>query len=597
MGSSNDLGIPGVSAEDLSGPKIDRRTTMKLLAASGMVGFAGCLGDDDDDTGDDTGDDSSADDDSDDAADFIGGTLHAGSQIGEWSDVEPMRIAASQIQRWMRNWAHGGLRTNGNLEVVPEMAVDWEVSDDPFSVTLEIQEGIQFHSGREVLAEDFVYAVERAREHPETNILGETGFLKDPIDGEGVEVLDDYRVRYNYTQPYAPALIDLTTRGRISTPVDENVVDDMGDEAHNLEPVSTGPFEVAEHVPGDFIRFEAFDDFYATDDDGNRIPYLDEIRIDFIPEAETAVSALLTGEIQFLDRVPQGQVPQLEGQDNLDLVIEPMLRYEGFVLNHAREHADTPEKRRVIAKLLDNEEFVERALSGNGTPITGPLAPTHGWVYRDEYAEEGAEPGGELKDPSQRYDPEGALEIIEEEGLEGMSFTIQTTSANERNARVIRSLIQDASEGKIEIDIEMITDAQLSDLLGDPHPFDATFLGGGGPDPDGMMYNFWRLPPESKHPELADEGLSGPEEEGYDGIWNHERFTNERAHELLAEQRTIPDQEERAEVIWELEDLLIRNVARVFLSVDDNVTGVGETVRDFSIRDENQDLQEVWLDE
>lgn len=590
----NNFKIPGISAEDLSGPKIDRRTTIKLLAASGMAGLAGCLGDDSDDSapGDDT-DDHTPDDES----DLSGGTLNAASLRGEWENLEPLYINESQIQRWLRNWSHGALKTDGNLEITSEIAEDWEVQTDPFSVTFDLREDVRFHNGKEVLAEDFVYGTERSANHPETVILGETSFLQDPIDGQGVEVLDDYRVRYNYKQPYAPALVDLTTRGRVATPLDQEAVEEMGDDAHSLEPVGTGPFEVVEHVPGDFVRFEAFDDFYQTDDDGNSLPYLDEIRVDFIPENETAISAMLTGEIEFLDGVPQGQIEQLQDAGNVQLEIAPMLRYEGLVLNHAREFADTPEKRRAIAKLIDNDDFVERALGGNGTPLTGPITPTHGWLSREEFSEEGAEPGGELKDPTQRFDPEGAMELIESEGLEGASFTIETTSANERNARVVRNQIETNSDGMIEVEVSLITDAQLGNLLNDPHPFDATFLGGGGPDPDGMMYNFWRLPPGDKHPELVDEGLSGPEEEGFDGIWNHERFTNERVHELLGEQRTLIDRDERREAIWEIEDICIRDVARAFLSVDDNATGLGENIRNFTYRDENQDLDDVWLDE
>lgn len=586
MTSEDALEKLGLTVEDLSGPKVDRRTTLKLLAVSGVgitSGMAGCS-----DSTEPTTEESEIQ---------MGGTLEAGAMTGEWDNVEPLRIAASQTQQWMRNYAHGAVMSTDALELRPELAKDWTVEEDPFSITLDLKEDIKFHSGREVLAEDFVFAAARAGNHPQSNIVGETTFLKEPIDGTGVESLDDYRVRYNYKEPYAPGLLDLTSRGRVATPLDQEAVEEMGDDQHNLTPVGTGPFEVTEHSLGDTLTFEAFDDFYMTDEDGNQLPYLDEIVVSFIPETGTGINALRADEIQFMDNVPPGQAGQLEGSNNIRLEIAPLLRYEALVLNHAKDFASDVEVRKAVAKVIDNEQFVEEGLAGYGTPNQGPITPVHEWVYREEFAEPGTEPGGPKRDPTQNFDPEGAQQLIEENDLDGLSFTIEVTQGNERSARIIKSIIEENSDGAFNVSVELITFSQLVDYLAPPHDYQATFLGGGGYDPDGMMYNFWRLPPEEKHPELADEGLSGPKTEGYDGIWNEERFTNRRVHELLGKQRTEPNREERKKMLWEIEDICIQEVARCFTSVDDTILGVSSEVKNFAIRSEDQDFHTVWINE
>ena len=597
----------GLTAEDLSGPKIDRRTTMKLLAVSGVSiasSMAGCAGGggDESPTGTEGGDGTDGSDGSDGtdtpaSSDITtGGTLEVGAMTGEWDNVEPLRIAASQTQQWMRNYAHGGLRATKELEVVPELATDWTVEEDPFTITLDIREGVQFHSGREVLAEDFVYAAQRARNLEQSNIVGETSFLKDPVDGTGVEALDDYRVRYNYSEPYAPGVLDLTTRGRLATPLDQQAVEEMGSDQHNLTPVGTGPFEITEHTLGDSLRFEAFDDFYMSDDNGNQLPYLDEIDVSFIPETGTGINALRANEIQFMDNVPPGQAGQLEGSNNIRLEIEPFLRYEALVLNNAKDFASTIPRRQIVAKFIDKEQFVEEALAGYGTPNRGPISPVHEWVYREEFAEPGAEPGGPKKAPTENFDPEGARALMDEHGIEEIEFTIEVTKGNERTARITKSIIEEHSEGAVTVNVSLITFSQLVDYLAPPHDYEATFLGGGGYDPDNMMYNFWRLPPESDYPDLAEEGLSGPQEEGFDGIWNEEAYTNKRVHELLGKQRTEPDREQRKEMLWEIEDLVISEVARCFTSVDDSILGVSNEVKNFEIRAENQDFHTVWIE-
>jgi len=349
MPSKDDLGIPGVTTEDLSGPEIDRRTTLKLFAATGITPIAGCLGSDEDGEPDDSDDsdggngtDDGANSDESDGTDDTteaagidrGGTLVTGWQVEEITWLDPVVVGTTDYMVLMRNILEGPLRTTADLTIGPELAHDWEVTKDPFSITFDIREGVTFHNGNDLTAQDFKYQARRSLEDEESFVRGRFSELQ-PLNDGGVEVIDDYTVRYNFENAFAPVLLFLTTvHGRAATVTNREAVEGMGRDQHNRTPVGTGPFEVVEHRYGEEVRLEAYDDYWREDNDGNQLPYLDKIEIPMIPEPETAVSAIRAGDIDFLHQVPLANIPEIEQSSDIHLTEQPELGYTGYNINH-----------------------------------------------------------------------------------------------------------------------------------------------------------------------------------------------------------------------------------------------------------------------
>jgi len=574
-----------LTKEQLSGPKIDRRTTLKLLGVTGLAGLAGCGGDGGGDGGDggdgggdggDSGDGTAGGGETDTppSEGDMGGELVAGWNVGAFSNLDPPLATDTKLLRMINNIHRTPLQVREDFTFEGDLAEDWEVGEDPFSVTLMLRNDVVYHNGDSMIADHIEYAVRRTIEE-ETSAAADVSTLQ-PLDDGGVEVEDDYRITFRFVEPFAPAFSKMASaRGRAFMPYPPNVYED-DPEAFNLEPVGTGPFSIVEHVSGETLSLEAHDDYYGTDSDGNQLPYLDSLEIQLVAEPSQLINAIRSEDIQMIDQVPYSNVEEVEGYDGVEIVQNPGMGYESAVPKvsspdgEPNEPFDDREFRQGLAKLVNREEYIQGALSGNGSPEVGPVHKSLGWLYREETGDDGF--GGEMKDPTQNFDPEEGKAIIEDKVETPFSFAVTIPESDVRAGRVLVRQFNENSDGLLEVEINQVTDAQWGEVLttGD---WDMSMAGSGNVvDPDALVYNFFRFDHEF-----------GDGEE-YDGVWNEGHYINSQVHELIGEQRSAVDRDQRREIFWELEDRLINDVARIWIYNPDDVlakrsyvSGVGTT--------------------
>jgi peptide/nickel transport system substrate-binding protein len=545
-----------LTPEALSGPVIDRRTTMTLLAGTGMAGLAGCLGGGGGDStptpGDGSGDGGDGGGSTEEptetpAQEEMGGELTAGWFTGSIEVLDPPYISVGQYFQVAANIFNGLVTLQPDLTVRGDLASDWTVENDGATLAFDLREGVTFHDGSEFTAEDVRYTIERTITE-ETPAASKLNTLQ-PLDQGGVEVTGDYSVTLNFEQPMAPALIYLTRGpGRAATIVSKSAIEEMGADAYSVEPVGTGPFQVESHNVGSELVLSANPDYFETDEDGNQLPYLDGVTIRAIPEAATIVNALRSGDIDFANLVPLQNLDQVKDAGSVTASIAPGVNWYGLAMNTSRDLFSSVEGRLGIAKLIDNEAFVESAYFGNALPDTGPINKATGWVWRDD------------KPDDQDYAPEEGQQLVQEAGIEGASFSILVAQGNTRPAEAMR---QQLNEAGFSVDIEQVTSATYWERY-ENLDYDVTIAGSvGDPDPDQSLWNFYRLP---------DEG----------GVWNWTDFRDQEVHELLAEQRTQLDREARRETLHELEDRLIAQAPSAYLIHQNDIAAYTDRVSGFT---------------
>lgn len=561
-------GDTNFSEEALSGPVIDRRTTLSLLSTAGLAGLAGCTGGDGESnsqgttTETDSGEQDTETTDRSQSNDKRGGELRIGWSIGSIDQLDPPYISDRKVFPVMANIFNGLVWLKEDLTIRGDLAEDWEVTNDGKTFTFQLREGVTFHNGAEFTADDVEYTINRTISD-ETPAAAKLSTLE-PIDDGGVVVQDDYTVQLNFESAMAPALIYLTRGpGRAATVVSREAIEEMGQEQYNITPVGTGPFEVAEHNVGSVLKLERFDEYFKTDENGTQLPYLDGIEITPIPEASTIVNAIRSGDIDFVDAVPLQKVQNIESASDVEKITAPGVNFSGLCMNNEREPFTSKQVRLAVSKLIDNKAFVENAFFGNAIPDTGPLNKATEWVWRED------KPG------DQDYAPDEGKQLLEEEGAEGASFSITATEGSLREAKVVR---QQLNQAGLAVEINQVTSSAFSDILFE-HDFDATIIGSGGdPDPDQSLYNFFRLPDE-------------------DGVWNFMRYENQEVHELLAEQRRQLDREDRRETLYEIEDQLIADAPFAFMYHDDDIAARRSHVQGYVPIPELRYFDTVWLDE
>ncbi len=556
------MSIEDISVEKLGGPVIDRRTTLQILGAAGLASIAGCLG------GDDTEPEESDSEEleSTESDDRYGGTLIAGWSTEEIPRLDIARETEAQISQLALNLYSAPLKVTGDYEIIGDLAEDWYFENDGETLVFEFRDDVVFHNGDEFTASDMVYSINRTLDL-------DSPYADRYEDIKEMETPDDYTLRIHTDEPLAPILVFMTRGlGRGAVAVNERVIEDIGNEAHLTAPIGTGPFRLADFDDGTQIVLERNEEYYDTDEEGNQLPYLDEVIIDPIPETSTLIGALQTGDIQFANSIPAGNVQELEGADNVVISRKPGPNWFAIALNTTREPFDSPQVRRGIAKLINNEDFIRDGDFGEGEPARGPIPPAIEWASRDN----------DEKNQAQAYDPEEGLRILEEEGAADASFEILSSETFERWVRTVRSqLLEEAPD--LDIEIRQVQQADYFGIKGDLDYDVAVAQLSSAADPDQALWNFYRQP-----------------EDG--GAWNETGYSPETAdnaeevNELLGQQRRETDEQRRFEILAEVEDLVIEDCVDVYLNHANDIMVYSNSVQGFQHPPQLCPFETVWLE-
>ena len=296
--------------------------------------------------------------------------------------------------------------------VHPSLALDWEFSDGNKTVVFNLRPGVEFHDGTPFNAQAVKSTVER---YVDPATASPTSFLLGPIDR--VEAIDDLTVAYIYRQPYVALWVGFLIP--YASPISPAAVERHGD-AYGRNPVGTGPFRFAGWDANDVIRLERNEkrDWASPAYANGGAAHLDSAEFRTIPEAQTRVASLLSGEIDLIagsSAVPLESLRQLQESPDINVHTQPALGAHGIVYAQNRPPMDNPTVRKAIAHALQREKVLVFALDGNGSISTSPLASSYA-QHDPATAEYGY-----------NYDPEAARALLAEAGAaEGLALTFLT---------------------------------------------------------------------------------------------------------------------------------------------------------------------------
>jgi len=292
----------------------------------------------------------------------------------------------------------GLVRLDHEMNIVPDIAENWEQSPDGKTYTFYLQRGVKFHDGREVKAADFKYSWERAC-HPDTGsgtadtYLGDIVGARDMLAGEadeisGVEVVEDYTLRVTIDAPKAYFLNKLTYPTAF-------VVDrDNVESGPNWwrKPNGTGPFKLKEWESGEYLLLECSQIYYGEQAKLERVIF--DLRL-HPPMALYELGYIDVAPVYgaYIDRVRDETGPFYP---QLAVTPELSLYYLGF--NTAEPPFDDVNVRRAFCHAVDKEHIAEVILRDMVGVADGILPP--------------AMPGYNESLEGLDYDVEKAIELI-----------------------------------------------------------------------------------------------------------------------------------------------------------------------------------------
>ncbi|MGZ3217428.1 ABC transporter substrate-binding protein [Paracoccus sp. T5] len=404
----------------------------------------------------------------------------------------------------------------GTTELRPGLAESYEVSEDGTVFTFTLRQGVTFHNGREMTAEDVKYSLDRVT-RPETQSPGAGFFASvrgfDEISaGEadslsGVEVVDPRTIRITLSRPDATFLHVMALN--FASVVPQEAVEEAGAD-FGKSPVGTGAFKLADWVIGQRLVFEKNADYWR---DG--VPYLDGITFEVGQEPVVALLRLQQGEVDVPgDGIPPAKFQEVMGDaDQAARVVEGGQLHTGYItLNVGIEPFDQLAVREAVNMAINKDRIIQ-VINGRAVPANQPLPPSM--------------PGYSEGFDGFAYDPEGAKAKLAEAGLED-GFTTQLYVMNtDPNPRIAQAIQQDLAAIGVEVEIRSLAQANVIEAGG---AGEAPMIWSGGmawiadfPDPS----NFYG-------PILGCAGAG-------DGGWNWSKFCDESIDAMAAEADSFTD--------------------------------------------------------
>lgn len=374
-----------------------------------------------------------------------GGSVTIG-QVGDIQNLDPFALLFLNYP-FIENVYDQLLKLDNEINANPGLVESHEISDDGLLFSLTIRQGVNYHSGNPMTAEDVVANLERARV-PETA----GNLLQNMAAVTAVRAVDETTVEIDFSEP---AAYFVTALGL------QPVVEPAFFDRLQSESSGTGAFMVQEWIPGDHLTLVKNPEYWNAGQ-----PLVDQAEVRIYADEAAMVSALEGGVIDIALSFPPRELERLESSYSF-MQGQAGANFYYLGLNAKMPPFDNKLVRQAIAHAIDRETMVQNVLFGVGAPIATPF-PEFSPAYFPEHNE------------LYPYDLVRAQELLTEAGVtDGISFSIPAPSGFPEFGRFAEILQASLAEINCEVSIEPMDSAQWYPILLEG-TYEATFSFAGG---------------------------------------------------------------------------------------------------------------------
>ncbi len=335
--------------------------------------------------------------------------------------LDPHKAVAAGTKEVMFNVFEGLMKPTSTGDLIPAVAEDYTVSDDRMTYTFTLREGVKFHNGETVTAEDVKYSIDRCADTSEGDPLVEAFSVI-----QAVEILDERTVAITISEPSNEFISYMTTA---ILPVDYDQQD--------TAPVGTGPFKFVSRTAQDSIVLEKFDEYWGTP------AYLDKVTYKIIENADSIMMSLQSGAIDMFAHLTSTQVAQLG--DDFYVEEGTMNLVQALYLNNAEKPFDDVRVRQALCYAVDKQAIIDLAFDGYGSPIGSSMYPAFGKYFDDSLTNHYTK------------DIEKAKSLLAEAGYpDGFEMTITVPSNYQPHIDTAQVLVEQLKEINVTAKIELV---------------------------------------------------------------------------------------------------------------------------------------------
>ncbi|HWV00792.1 MAG TPA: ABC transporter substrate-binding protein [Devosia sp.] len=367
-----------------------------------------------------------------------GGTITV-AIIGEPPTLDPMLSTADVVSTVTQHFFDTLYTFDSHWNVVPLLASDMpKISDDGKTYVIPLRQGIKFHDGSTMTADDVVACLQRW-----TKLATRGKGVAAKIDS--ITATDDHTVTIAMNTPYSPmmSLLAFSNSACMITPKSN-----LGDQLTAI--IGTGPYKLADHKPDQYIQVVRFDDYQSRTEPsdgsfGQRNQYLDEIRFVPVPDTNTRVEGVISGQFAFADSLSNEAYDRLAKSDVSMPVLLNSFGWPVFAMNTKKGLMSKLEIRQAVEAALAPEDMLTAAFGDKKFfTVDGPMYP-EGWAWRNDA-------GVELYNQA---NPEKAAGLLKQGNYDGSPLRILTSHQYEfhyQMAVVAQAYLQQAGF-KVELDV------------------------------------------------------------------------------------------------------------------------------------------------
>lgn len=248
----------------------------------------------------------------------------------------------------------GLVQFDADLNVIPSLAKTWSASPDGLVWTFQLRQGVKFHHGREVTAEDFVYSLTRLVDPktaaPRARLFEHIQGAKQLITGEssrleGLRAVDRYTLEITLSQPYTPFITMLGIAQPKVVPREE--VERLGPE-FGRHPVGTGPFRFVNWIAGQEITLAAYENYF----EGR--PFLGRLQYRILGNAQNILTEFEHGRLEETE-LPAQDRQRLIDHPRFQFFRKPFLATLFLWINTHEGPLSHPKVRQAINYAIDRE--------------------------------------------------------------------------------------------------------------------------------------------------------------------------------------------------------------------------------------------------
>lgn len=449
------------------------------------------------------------------------------------------------------------LKLDRNLNLVPSLAKEYEISPDNKILTFYLRDDVKWHDGTPFTSADVEFTFS-SMAHPDytgprygevEKILGAKEYHDGQADKvEGIKVIDEYTISFEFTEVFAPGLVRIgADRGIVPKHIWGPVpVKEWKEKAELLNnPIGTGAYKIEKFVPGQYVELSAFNDFYDGKAEIDKFIFK-------VSNQDTAIAELVKGDIDVADISALKAADMKELEDaGLKIVSYAGKSYQYMGFNLREEKLKDKDLRQAFFYAIDRNAIVNKLMDGNGIVLNAPLVPT-GWAYPKEGLNE------------YEYNPEKAKELlkqagyedkdndgwVEDENGEKLSLVLKYPIGNktrEQSAPVIQKYLKDIG---VEIELRNMEFGALLDEVMSNHDFDLYLLGSSlSLDPD---------PKPIWHSDAASDEIGN-------AAWNIVGFRNEEADKNIEQGLAALETSERQKVYQTFCEIVNEEAPQIYL--------------------------------